>query len=281
MSPGLLIFRSLPGTGVVCLLLATTVFGQTARYNDEFAIQGFSQPYRQAAVASPIAGIVSSRDVREGQTVMAGQSVVRLDSAVHDARLESARVAADSKGDVEIAKSELQVRLNRLARLQDLAARSHATQIEISQAQEDATIARASLLRAEERAKQQRAEYLRLLAESEQHKICAPFGGVIVQYEKQIGEYVGPGEATVCTIADLSKLSVEFMLPSHLRERIQVDSKVGVVFTTTGKTHPGMVKFVSPYPRGETQTYTVKVVVDNTEGKLNAGVRCLLREFKE
>ncbi|HBE70150.1 MAG TPA: hypothetical protein DDW52_18535 [Planctomycetaceae bacterium] len=281
MSSGLPFVRLSLGVGLVSLLAATSAVGQTARYDDEFAIQGFSQPYRQAAVASPISGIVSSRDVREGQTAIAGQCLVRLDSAVHDARLQSAKVAASSKGDVAIAKSELQVRLNRLSRVKQLATRSHATQIEVSQAHEDVTIARASLLRAEERVKQQEAEYLRLLAESEQHRICAPFSGVIVEFDKQIGEYVGPGEATVCTLADLSRLSVEFMLPSHLRKRVQLDSKVGVVFTTTGKTHAGSVQFVSPYPRGDSQTYTVKVVVDNKEGKLNAGVRCLLRNLDD
>jgi len=267
--------------GMVCLLLATAVQAQTARYNDEFAIQGFSQPFRKASVASPITGIIHKREAREGEVVRAGRCIARLDSTVHDARLESARLAAESRGDVEIAKSELQVRLNRLKRLEELATRSHATEIEVSQASEDVSIAQASLLRATERSEQLRTEYSRMLAESEQHKIRAPFDGVIVEYFKQVGEYVGPGESTVCTIADLTKLSVEFMLPSHLRQRVKVGEKVGVVFTTTGKTHAGIVQFISPYPHGDSQTHTVKVVVNNKDGKLNAGVRCLLHELRE
>ncbi|GAB5404683.1 MAG: hypothetical protein Aurels2KO_29140 [Aureliella sp.] len=262
---------------VLCALATAPAVGQTAKYDDDYAIQGFSQPIREAMVASPISGIVQQRVAREGQTVAKDELLVRLDSRVYEARLMSARVTAHAKGELDIARAELEVRISRQARLEELAKRNHATEVELTQAGGEVAIARANLQRAQDRQAQQDAECRRLEAELEQHLIRAPFSGVVVELAKELGEYVGAGDVGVAKIADLSELSVEFMLPRSLRSKVKLDDEVKVVFTSSRKKLAGRVTFISPYPNGDSGTYMLKVIVDNREGALNAGERCLLQ----
>lgn len=262
----------------VVLLIASLrpCYAQTAKYNESYAIQGFSQPSRVSSVASAIPGIVKSRCVREGDRVAQGDCILRLDQSVHDTKLEFARVSKESLGELEAAKAEHAAHATRLDRLRELASRKHATQVELLQAEEDFTVSKASVRRAQDRLDQQNAEYARLRAESEQHCIKAPFAGVVVEFKKQEGEYVGPGESTVCKIADLDTLLVEFLVPGHFRHNLKVNDEVQILFTVMNRQVAGTIEFISPFPNGETNTYQLKVRVDNSKGELSAGERCVL-----
>ena len=258
-------------------LAAAPVFAQTATYNEAYTIQGFSQPGRVSQVASSTTGIVHSLSVREGGRVRQGDCLAKLDRRVHDEKVELARVAKDSIGDLQSAEAELTAKDARRVRLEELSSRNHATAVELSQAQEDVAIARANVMRVTDRLAQAAADHARLLAESEQFCITAPFDGVVVKFLKEVGEYVGPGDVVVCTIADLNTLSVEFLLPRHFRKNFNVDDQVEVVFTISDQTVAGKIKYISPFPNGETNTYVVKARVDNAAGQLSAGERCQLK----
>lgn len=254
-----------------------SVGAQTVTYNEKYTIQGFSQPARLSAVAAPISGIMQSRLVREGDRVRAGDCLIQLDRRIHNAKLEFARVAKDATGELEIAVAELAAKQTRLDRLTGLAERSHATAVELLQATEDIAVAQARVRRAQDRLAQQQADYDRLLVESEQYCVKAPFDGIVVEFVKQVGEYVGPGESQICTIADLGELSVEFLVPRSYRGNLAVGASVEIVFTATHRTVPGTINYISPFPNGETSTYKVKARVDNADGALTAGERCLLQ----
>ncbi|WP_231602752.1 efflux RND transporter periplasmic adaptor subunit [Neorhodopirellula pilleata] len=264
--------------GVILLsLVAAPVFAQTATYNDAYTIQGFSQPNRVSQVASATSGIILSFNASEGDRVRQGDCLVQLDHRIHDEKLELARVAKDSLGDLQSAEAELTAKNARLDRLIELSSRNHATAVELMQAQEDSAIARANVQRAKDRLAQATADHARLLAESNQFWINAPFDGVVVEFAKEVGEYVGPGEAVICTVAELDTLCVEFLLPRHYRDSFNVGDDVDVVFTVANETVRGTIQFISPFPNGETNTFKVKTRVDNSSGLLNAGERCQLR----
>lgn len=254
---------------------------QSVKYNDSYTVQGFSQPARISAVASPVPGIVDSLAVREGQSVARGECLLKLDDSVQHTKVELARVAKDSQGELKTAQAELRANLTRLERIEALATRKHATSVELLQAEELVAISRASVQRATDRLAQQEADYARLLAESARFTITAPFAGVVVEFAKEAGEYVGPGDAAVCTLADLNTLVVEFLVPGQYRHNLDVDDEVNVFFTIAKREVPGQIRFISPYPNGETNTYTVKVRVDNRDGELKAGERCQLEGLNE
>lgn len=260
----------------IVLLTCVSTTAQTAKFHGVSAVQGFSQPARISDVACQLSGVVSSLEVTPGSQVQQGECLVRLDSSVHERRLEQARLAKESQGETRTAQANLAAQRSRLDRLTALRSRNHATDTELEMARRDFELAEASLLRAQENSLQFAAEYERLLAESQQYCIVAPFDGVLIEYQKQPGEYVGPVDPTVCVVADLSQLSVDFLVPRSLRNTIKLEQTVKVFFVEANRKVKGTVYFVSPFPHGETGTYTVKVLIDNLDRSLNAGERCTL-----
>jgi RND family efflux transporter MFP subunit len=268
---------------IVSLALANAapVVAQKAKYSDSYSIEGFSQPYRFANVAAPIGGIVSSIDAKEGEQVAEGDCLAQLDSKSHQGRVEVARVAKESLGELATAEAQLVADKTRLQRILELSGRHHATAVELLQAKEDVAIAEAGVVRAKDRLDQQAAEYQRLIAESEQYSIRAPFSGVIVEYAKDRGEYVGPGDSTICTIADLSTLRAEFLVPRDFRHKLHIGHQAKILFTVARKTTTGTIEYISPFPNGETSTFTVKMIVDNSAGLLSAGERCQIQDLSQ
>jgi hypothetical protein len=74
----------------------------------------------------------------------------------------------------------------------------------------------------------------------------------------------------------LNALSVDFLAPRGRQENVIVGSSATVEFIESRRRAEGVVYYVSPFPDGETNTYTVKVRVANHDGELNAGERCRL-----
>lgn len=254
----------------------TATHAQTARLNDRYGVEGFSQPVRLSKVAGKTSGVIVSRNVREGEFVTEGTVLATLDQTVHERRLELARLAMESQGEAEAAIVEERMQQMRFQAISDLANRGHATEVELRQAETDFLASKAAVMRVKERQAQLKADYDRHLAEFEQCQIRAPFDGVVVDFQHEVGEYVGPGEPHVCTVAQLSKLSVEFLLPRSLRDSVHLERQVKVHFTLDNVIVDGQVTYISPIPNGETNVYVVKVEVDNRDGKLSAGERCLL-----
>ena len=144
-------------------------------------------------------------------------------------------------------------------------------------AEEDVNLARANLRIAHEKHAQREMEYEKLLAELRQFCISAPFDGVVVEYLKEKGEYVGPVDAHVCTVAELSTLSVDFLVPKSKTDDVAKGRSVTVLFVDSNSKVNGTISYVSPYPDGETNMYTVKVRVPNADYTLTAGQRCQLQ----
>ncbi|WP_417730944.1 efflux RND transporter periplasmic adaptor subunit [Rosistilla oblonga] len=259
--------------------VAVAQFPPTTSDYEYTPIEGFSQPFRSARVAASVTGIVDVRSVDEGSEVSKGDCLVKLDSSVHQKLIQISRTAMQARGELATAQAELAARQTRLQRIETLADRQHATPVELLQAREQVALAEANVLTVEEKQLQRKAEFNKLTAEADQYCIAAPFDGVIVQFLKEEGEYVGPVDPQVCELAQLNVLSVNFLVPRERRPEIQVGSQATVHFVDSNRRARGSIYFVSPFPDGETNTYTVKVRVDNDDRLLNAGSRCHLLDL--
>lgn len=254
-----------------CAVSAPGYTQESARLN---RLEGFSQPNRVSIVAAATSGIVIEHCVEEGQEVKAGECLIRLDSEAHEQAVQIAKLTKDSLGELRAAEIELRSALERLATLEDLASREHASTTEVKRAQDQVALSRASLMTIQERQLLRAAEYERLLIEAKNYCVRAPFDGVIVEFSKQVGEFVGPAEPGVCKVAELKQLSVDFLIHREDLTQFKKDDTVGVLFLETNQRVQGTVVYISPFPISSTNTYTVKVRVENANGELSAGERC-------
>lgn len=242
----------------------------------EIPIEGFSQPQRTAAVAAAGSGIVRVIQVAEGATVEAGQVLVELDGKVHHALLEIASAEKEATGELEAAEAELSLKVKRLHIVRRLATDGNASNEELLRAEMEHDVATANHHRAGERRRQRELEYRKLLVQAETLVVQAPFPGVVVEIQKELGEFVSPVDPVVCTLVQLNVLSVEFLVPQTQLGALAVGNEVRVLFVESMHEAPGQVAFVAPFPNAETGAYLVKVRVENSQGVLSAGKRCRL-----
>ena len=120
------------------------------------------------------------------------------------------------------------------------------------------------------------AEYQKLQRQAEEYSIVAPFDGVLVEFLKQPGEFVGPVDPNICVIAELTTLSADFLVPRRYRSEFELQQTIDVHFVESVQVATGKIYYISPFPNGETNTYTLKIQVPNPDRSLSAGERCQL-----
>lgn len=69
---------------------------------------GFTEPDRQAELAAGEPGILDKVLVKEGDRVERGQVLAKLDSAVLECTLETARQRSQVEGAVQLAQAEME-----------------------------------------------------------------------------------------------------------------------------------------------------------------------------
>lgn len=259
---------------IICTLgLGRLTAGEAA---DVVFIEGFSQPFRISNVAAATSGIVQELVSEEGAQVHQDECLLRLDDRIHQHLLKIAEANKDSTGELEAAQAELRSNTRRVQVIRELSQLGSATPDELFRAESDYELALANVKTMQEKTRLREAEYEKLLTQADDYRILAPFDGVIVEYLKQKGEFVGPVDPNVVLVAELTTLSVDFLMPRRHRSSISINRDVEVHFVESNRRVVGRVYYISPFPDGETNTYAVKVRVENQHLELNAGERCQL-----
>ncbi len=177
---------------------------------------GYVVPQRSAALSSKAQGRLEWLGVLEGSQVKAGEVIARLES--RDVRASLAQAAAQvnvARAGMDQASAELRDAEAQLKRSKELLAQQY-----IAPSQNDADVARVEKARAvlaSSRAAIASAEAARRVAEVavEQTEIRAPFDGMVLTKNANVGDNITPFSAAVnskgavVSIADMSTLEVE------------------------------------------------------------------------
>lgn len=178
---------------------------------------GYVTARRQATVSSQITGKVLEVLIEEGDEVVQGQLLARLDSSILTAQylLSQSQLAAATAGllELDVQNREAQLDLNRMQQLTD---RSLASQAELDQALLNLQGVQArtiTVTRQIDVAKSRVQLQAQQLAEAE---IRAPFPGVVINKAAQPGEIISPMSAGggftrtgICSIVDMNSLEIE------------------------------------------------------------------------
>jgi HlyD family secretion protein len=163
---------------------------------------GYVVAQRKAAVATKATGRLEWLGVQEGSVVKSGEVIARLESS--DVRATAAQAAAG----VESARAELQDAKVALARTVDLANKKFITTAALDTAQARHDKAKAGLAVAE-------ANLRGAAVAVEQTQIRAPFDGVVLTKNANVGDIVTPfsqaadSKGAVVSMADMETLEVE------------------------------------------------------------------------
>ncbi|MEQ8786460.1 MAG: efflux RND transporter periplasmic adaptor subunit [Pirellulaceae bacterium] len=258
----------------VCILALPTA--RTAGQESSFEIDGFTEPFRTIAVATAETGVVVALEVSPGDVVAEGQLLARLDSDIHEALLEIARQTMHSRGKIESARAEYDLRLQRMKKFEALRAKGHARQEELERARADVAIAEAQVRAAEEEMLVRQLEYEKAKALLERRSIRAPSAGVVTEVRKEAGEIVAPNDPQILTLVQLDPLLAAFPVPIRQIGKLGVGDKVSVRMLRSRKQVEGVIHFVSPVINAESGTIQIKVRIENPRGRIHSGERCAL-----
>ena len=209
-------------------------------------VDGLSLPWKAVRVSSPVQEIVAEIKVQEGDAVKKDQVLAQLHDEREQAELERAN------GIVE--KREFDAKAATALVADRITSREKALEadIELRLANVDAEIARRKI---------------------EEKKIKSPLDGVVVRKLKETGESVDRVEP-LFEIINIDRLFLQFYVPrvtaSSMRQGSMVD------FWITGepaKKWQAKVDFVSPGADPASGLFRVKLLFDNPDRALKAGIR--------
>jgi RND family efflux transporter MFP subunit len=189
---------------------------------------GYVVARRQATVSSKITGRVLEVMIEEGQHVLAGQIIARLDASNYKANLDEASAQeATAKANLKVAQISADLSGPRYKRNQEIHARGFLSEQAVEDAKGAYETAQANL----DVAKRQVAGSHAALEVAQRNLadtvVTAPFSGVVTVKAAQPGEIVSPISAGggftrtgICTIVDMDSLEVEVDVAESFINRV-------------------------------------------------------------
>ncbi|MGO0061093.1 efflux RND transporter periplasmic adaptor subunit [Brevibacillus fluminis] len=278
---------------------------------NQLMISGKVTPNQEVQVVSKVAGRVSSVSVDEGSIVKAGDALVKLEADDYNQQVIQARAALASarakladtkagtrseeiqrqKSGLESAKAAYDNAQKSYERTKSLFASGAVSQTDLEKAQLALEQAKSGYeqLQAQLQLSENgptgntiqalQAEVDRLnssvqLAEISVNNttVKSPIAGIVAKRSIDPGELATPG-VPLFTVVDMKTVQVQFSVNQDQINLIQPGATVEMKTNSIpDKTFKGTVIFISPISDAGTNTFPVKVKVDNAQGLLRSGM---------
>jgi RND family efflux transporter MFP subunit len=238
---------------------------------------GYVTPRRRATIAAKITGRVTGVFFDEGTHVHAGQLLATLDESDVKRALDSAKADRDAS---QAAIADLQVQL-RLAEIELRRAKELRAAGVQSQEQLDTSSAAADSLKAKiELAKEQVLASDARIREAQQAVdncvITAPYDGIVVSKDAQVGEMVSPVSAGggftrtgIATIVDMNSNEIEVDVNESYIARVKDGQKVMAVLDAYPNWQiPSHVRTVIPTADRQKATVKVRISFDKLDPRI-------------
>ena len=235
---------------------------------------GYITPRRRATIAAKITGRVTGVFFDEGTRVAQGQLLARLDDSDVKRALESAEADRNSSqaaiADFEVQLKNAQIELHRAEQLQKAGVQTQA-------ALDNATMAVDSLRAKIVLAKQQVAASETRIGQARQAvdncTIRAPFAGIVVSKDAQVGEMVSPISAGggftrtgIATIVDMHSNEIEVDVNESYIARVENGQQVTATLDAyPDKPFPAKVRTVIPTADRQKATVKVRITIIDLE----------------
>jgi HlyD family secretion protein len=238
---------------------------------------GYVTPRQRATVAAKITARVVDVLVDEGMIVRAGDVLARLDDSDAQRRLAAARTARDATAaqiatlEVNLANAERE-----LKRQEDLQRDGVTTVEALDAARTNADALEAQIAAAREQVKAADAEVGVAQQDVDNCTVRAPFGGVVVSKDAQVGEMVSPVSAGggftrtgIATIVDMNSLEIEVDVNEAYIARVVPGQKVDAVLDAYPEWHiPSKVRTVIPTADRQKATVKVRISFDKLDPRI-------------
>jgi RND family efflux transporter MFP subunit len=238
---------------------------------------GYVTPRRRATVAAKITARVVDVLIDEGVSVIEGQVLARLDDSDAQRRLVAARTSRDATA---AAIANLEVNLanadRELKRQQDLEKEGVTTVQALDLARTAADSLRAQIAEAREQVRAADAQISVAQQDVDNCTVRAPFGGVVVSKDAQVGEMVSPLSAGggftrtgIATIVDMDSIETEVDVNESYIARVVPGQRVEAVLDAYPDWRiPSKVRTVIPTADRQKATVKVRISFDALDPRI-------------
>ncbi len=242
-----------PAAGTATVTIKDTVI--TATYD----AAGVAEPLQRSTLSTRLMGSIVEVAVQEGDRVIAGQVLARIDARDLEAR--------GAQVDASIAAAEATARdaQTQAVRFRALYADSAATKYQLDQAETGLARAEAGLTGAN-------ASRRELDAIGAYATVRAPFAGIVTRRYLDPGAFAAPGTPVV-ELQDASRLRVSVSVPPRVAATLRRGQSVEV--RIEDRPAGAVVEGIVPAPSGA--LYLVNALVDNPTGRFLAGSSATLQ----
>lgn len=212
------------------------------------AVEGVAYPFKEVVVGAPAQKVIERIAVKEGDAVREGDLLAALESAVE--KLDVMRYAKIlEKREFENDAAEKLAEEKFISKDEAL---ERSLELEIARLQHEIAVKRFEIL-----------------------NIKSPITGIVVEQLKEAGESVTETEP-MFLLVNVERVFVQFFLPPGevflLKEGQQLDLKFEVL-PEVKRAFAGVVDFISPVIDRGSRLLRVKVLVENPDGLIRAGMR--------
>ncbi|MGB2899661.1 MAG: efflux RND transporter periplasmic adaptor subunit [Candidatus Acidiferrum sp.] len=235
---------------------------------------GYITPRRRATIAAKITGRVTGVFFDEGTRVKEGQLLATLDDADAKRALDSAKADRDA-AHAAIADYEVQLRNSQI--LHRRAEQLQQAGVQTQEALDNATTAVDSLKAKIVLARQQVAASEARIGVAQQAvdncTIRAPFAGIVVSKDAQVGEMVSPISAGggftrtgIATIVDMHSNEIEVDVNESYIAKVAAGQEVTATLDAhPDKPFPAKVRTIIPTADRQKATVKVRITITNLE----------------
>lgn len=256
---------------VLVISLAQSVFAQS----EDYAIEGFIEPFRKIELSSDETGAIAELLVEEGALVQQGDVIAKLDSRVQEIQLEIASKVAHSNSQKRAAANTLKKRRAIAARLEQLKQQGHASASEIIRSDLEMSIAEANYFNTVEESAVREIEMRRAKVQLQRRTIRAPFKGLVAKITSREGEFLSPLHPEICTLIQVDRLLATFNVDSSEASNFHPGESYELRLSD-GSTIQAQVHSVGVEINPQSGTVEIKFVINNEDFKIRSGESCSL-----
>lgn len=268
-----MILKWIPGCLFTLLAVSHTAAGQE--------LSGFDcliKPHLVADVSTREEGIVDEFLVERGDLVEQGQILVKMDAEVEQAAVELARGRTQMQAEIEEKRTNLDYAKRQFERIDELYRKKGISFTDRDEASTEALLADLILSQAEKRMEIAKLELLRATKLLKRRTIHSPITGVVLQRLLSPGESVK--DKPIIRVAQINIVNVEVIIPVGHFGSVAIGMQANVMPKYPGATgHTATVTVVDRVVDAASDTFGVRLELQNPDLKIPAGVRCSI-QFK-
>jgi len=234
------------------------------------------EPNQVVEIRSATEGIIEKVDVKRGDRVKVGETLVELESSVEQSAAEMAKYRAQMEGRIASSKNRLEFATKKLKRAQELQKQKFVSAQAGDEAEAEKNIAEAELKDALENQELAKHEYQHAIDLLNRRILNSPLDGVVVDRMLNPGDLAeaGTGRKPILKIAQIDPLLVEVALPLEAYGKLRVGMTGMVTPEGLKGRYPAFITVVDSVFDAASGTFGVRLEMKNRKAVIPGGIRC-------